>query len=1228
LCGGLGVLSRVFASKNSTVVVEAMMECFIHWSSRVGVFAKNYFRWSHVLVLCVLFFAASHQAFGQNATVVGTVTDPSGAAVANATVSITHAETGRVYHFTSNTDGQYVAPDLPIGHYSIKVEASGFKVAEQKGVVLQVGDRSRFDFEMKVGGASETITVEANAVRVQTDSGEVSNVITGQQLSQIAVNGRGIYQYAALAPGASSQINPQAPNTPVGGDAGVEFNGMRQNHNIYLLDGGEDDDRGGAGGMSIAPSSDAIQEFRQLTSNYSADYGLSSGGTMTMVLKSGTTALHASAWEFNRNDAFDARNFFNPAPNKVTKLRVNVFGFNAGGPVTLGHLYNPDKKKTFFFYNMEWRRYIVGGLTNQTVPPTLVGPGDFAGNVPADLVIKSGPDAGKAIPFSGLHAPCASQLSAAQQAAFGSQPLSTAFNGSCSPNLNAPLSQQPTFAPFNANTLPFVNGNAAALVTAGIFPARTSGTQFVGGNDSPTSLKEEIVRIDHNFTSKFSVFGHFVAEQVSQTFGISQWSGANVPTVGDTFGNPSYSGVIHTTYTISPTLLNEVAFNYNGNRINIIPFPGSGLKSLSLPTGYDSSASRLFPGPNNMTRIPNIDLNGSTNAKFEIASWPWKNKADDYQIRDDVSWTKGTHQLKMGGSWAIYKKVQDLFGTTQGAFGFNGSYTGYDFADLLLGYSNSYNELAVQDHGYWNNVSWAAYVQDNWRVNRRLTLNLGLRWDGVPHTYEANNRMGNLYPSLYNPADAATLNNSGTICSSASDPGCTAASPGLGTSPNPILAGVPIYLNGIGIPGKNGVPKGLVNNHWAAFGPRLGFAYDLNGSGKTVVRGGFGIMYERIQGNDMYNAGPNIPFSLGATVNNALLTTPGSGVLSGTPPPGTLPFPIVPADITGLAVNNYKLPASYQWSLGVQRSLNARSVLSVSYVGNQNRHQNDYVETNLADPSAFPALINGTLKYSAAPGLPFRGFHSIRQAANEANSHYNALQVDLNSQIGRDLQLRAYYTFSRTIDPTSAGNGGGDLGNVQNPYLGWKGDVGPSGYDRTHNAAFNFIYDIPLFRGNQSRFLKSTVVGWQISGIVVVESGLPINITEGGSQGSNGVPNATNRPDLVGKISYPNTVLSGKQKIQYFDPSVFADPAIGAWGNLGHNALRGPGRDNWNLSLFKSFTFSETRGSRLEFRAETFNTWNHTQFNAVSSTKSNSNFGQFTSAFDQRIMQLGAKVYF
>jgi hypothetical protein len=243
-------------------------------------------------------------------------------------------------------------------------------------------------------------------------------------------------------------------------------------------------------------------------------------------------------------------------------------------------------------------------------------------------------------------------------------------------------------------------------------------------------------------------------------------------------------------------------------------------------------------------------------------------------------------------------------------------------------------------------------------------------------------------------------------------------------------------------------------------------------------------------------------------------------------------------------------------------------------------------------------------------------------SANEADTHYNGLQIDLNSQLGRDLQLRAFYTLSRTIDPTTAGSGGGDLGNVSNPYAGWKYDVGPGGYDRTHVAVVNFIYDIPLLRHSSNRLLKSTVGGWQVSGIVTAESGLPINPQLGGKQGGNGLPNATNRPDQTGSVSYPGTVQ------EWFNTAAFAAPALGAWGNSGHNSLRGAGRQNWNLSLFKSFVFSETRGSRFELRFETFNTWNHPQWNNIDNNLTDSRFGQVTSAFDPRIIQLGGKLYF
>jgi hypothetical protein len=1062
----------------------------------------------------------------------------------------------------SNEAGQFVVPDLGIGHYKVKAEVAGFKSFEQNDINLQVGDRLRVDVKLEVGNTKDSVTVEAEAIAVKSESGEVSDVITGKEMTQIATNGRSLYALATLTAGASSNMADLSSPTSIGGDANVSFNGLRENHNLWMIDGGEADDRGGAGGLDIMPSLDSVAEFRTLTSNYSAEYGLSSGGTMSMVVKSGETKFHASAWEFDRNNALDATPFFyNAAGQKPPELRYNIFGFNVGGPVTLGKLYNRNRQKTFFFYNQEWRRQISGDQLNTTVPTSAELGGNFSG-------------------LATLTVPTASQV-----------------NGTIQNQLTGTgLKLGGTF-PGNQIPTSLFNPNAVALLQAGIFPAGNSqgGTQYVGGANQPVYLREEILRIDHRFNDKFAVFGHYMKDDVSQTYGTSLWSGSNTPSVGTVLTNPAYHYVLHATYSITPTILNEVAYNQNGNVINIVP---NGV--YKRPS--DLNIPELFAG-NNDNRIPGVSL--SNYATYDVSSWPWHNKADDYQVRDDLSWVIGSHQLKMGGSWALYKKTQDLFGDTQGSFNFNGLYTGNSVADFLLGYANSYTELAVQDHGQWNNVSPAVYFQDNWHVSSRLTVNLGLRWDGIPHTYEANNRMADFYPNLYNPANAPIF------VAGSNGNAISPNSPGLGTSPNPILAGTEFYLNGIGIAGKNGIPNGMVKNYWTDFGPRLGFAYDVAGDHKTVVRGGFGIMYERIQGNDMYNGGPNQPFSTSVTLNNVGLSNPAAALNTGT----ALVAPITVGSITGLAYSDYKAPASYQFSVGVERELAKNSVLSVSYVGNQNRHQSDERQIDLPNSTSLASLNTlpgGTVPYNLA--LSYPGYSSIMLYENAGNSHYNSLQINLHSQIKRDLTLQFAYTYSKAIDPTT----GGDLYTLSNPY-NRSYDIGPAPLDRTNIALVNFIYDIPLLRNSQKSLLKSVAGGWEVSGIVTMESGLPLFINEGGSTGSNGISGATNRPDLTGSVSYPGTIS------QFFTTSGFSNPAVGQWGNLGKGVVRGPGRDNWNLSLFKSFAFNEARNSRIELRVETFNTWNHTEFQNVSTTFGSGNFGQVTSTWDPRVFQLGGK---
>lgn len=1142
------------------------------------------------------------QGFAQEATIVGTVTDPTGAAVPNASITLTDNDTGVTRTLPTSNDGQYVAPDLPIGHYTVRATASGFKVAEQKNMTLAVGDRLRVDFKLQVGSAQEQVTVEANAVAVQTDTGEQSNVITGQQVTQLATNGRSLYELFSLAPGAVSLQSSKVAFTPVSGDSTVSINGERAGHNLQLIDGGENLDRGGSSG-SVMPSIDSIAEFRNMTSNYSAEYGLASASQISTVIKSGTKQFHAEAWEFFRNDALNARNYFNPAPAKVAELRYDIYGFNLGGKVP-----GANNHPTFFFYNMEWRKEIDGGLLNLPVP-----------------LASEYPDAGGAGSGAILPTTFNGKASIASDPALTVVPAAIQY-------ANCPGGLAPAGvvagSPFPNNTIPdcMISANAKALLTAGgkyggIFPTPTNGAfNFQGGNNAPTNLREEIARVDHTFSPKFSVFGHWISEQVSQTFGTTMWSGDNVPSIGNTFGNPAYSAVVHTTYVISPTLLNEASFNYNGNRIAILPV---GL--VSAPSSF--TFNRLFSGPNADSRIPSINLSGVTGSQY-TANWtPWNNKADDYQLRDDVSWTKGAHQLKLGFSWALYRKGQDAFANTEGNFGFNGFFTNYDFADFLLGYAQSYSEDGNKIHGQWNNVSPAAYVQDNWRVNNRLTLNLGLRWDGIPHTYEANSLSSNFYPNLYSAANAATFDSNGHICSNNSVPACPGGpSPGLVTSTNPTLGGYQFYLNGIGIGGVTaGVPRGLVNNSWNNWGPRLGFAYDLTGQGKTVVRGGFGLMYERIQGNDMYNGAVNPPGDPNPTLNLVSLDNPGLNLTTNNIITAAK-LPVLPLGVTGIATN-YKPPTSSQYSLGVQQAIGPNAVLNVSYVGSQGRHENYYQAVNLPPIGALPAEVAaGALNNE---NVTYLGFGGIRLAEDEANAIYNSLQTSLTGTVHRDLHLQVAYTLARAKDATTSTGSGGDLDNATNPYEGWKYDFGPSVYNRNNVFFTNFVYDLPFFRNNASHLVRSGLGGWELSAIITEESGAPVNLGVSGTTVSSIIGNSGVRPNLSGSISYPKTAA------QWFTGN-FSAPVCATgpdcYGNVGFDAITGPGRNNFDVSFIKNFAFTER--FKAEFRVDGFNIWNHTQFEGnsnlggISNSVGSSNFGAVTSAYDPRELQLSLKLMF
>lgn len=1178
-----------------------------------------------VALLCGLPLLAN----AQQATIIGTVTDPSGAAVPNVSITITNQETGLATHLTTDTAGQYVAPLNRVGHYSISAEAPNFKIAKQNDIVLEVGDRRRVDIQLQVGTTTQEVTVQANPIAVHSDSNDISTVLTSKQIESLQENGQSIYNLVALVPGASANNADIQVPTPMGGDQTISFNGQRIAHALYMIDGGEAADRGGSGAV-VMPSEQSLSEMRVMTSNYSAEYGGASGATTTMVVKSGTNQLHASAWWFGRNDAFNARNYFNPPPGKIQEYRYNLWGFNVGGPVEFHRSSNP---KTFFFYNMEWRRQIQGGgIFGRTVPLAT----DYGGNLsdfPTNLLNKS---------FTQLQAPYVCQVSNNVIAAFNA--AGQALSG-CTGGAPDPTQIQPFVYNGQTNVInpALIDPNAAALLKAGIFPAPTSGDTFSGGPNAPTNVKEEIVRLDHTFNSHYSIFGSWISEQILQTDVPTRWSGANLPTDSDTFGNPSYQAVVHLTDTISPTLLNEVAFNYDGNRINITP---NGVWDLSK-TGF--VPHRYFSGTVNANVLPIVNLGGKTGANFNNNWGAWDNKADDYQIRDDVSWTKGPHQLKFGFSWANFRKLQPLQDSPEGSFTFNGNFTGYDFADFLLGLGSGYSEAPLEDSRQWNSVTWGAYAEDNWRFNRRLTLNLGLRWEGLPHTDEVNGQMSNFYFNLWNAAGAAAAfnlangvatpggvgfaNSSGTqICSGAGIPNasCTGPNPYLATGPNPALNGLLSYDNGLKQTGS------LVRNHWNTVAPRVGLAYDLTGQGKTILRAGVGMFFERIQGNDMYQSGANNLFGGNPSVSNVSLSDPHIGVDQNNANISPATLPVTVNSISMLNPYAYDIPTSYQYSAGIEQQLSSQTVLSVAYVGNAGRHESERTEINMEPFSIVPSLFSGTT-YDGKANLykPYLGYSSINVASNDANSHYNSLQISLRGQF-RNLTVQGAYTAARAFDPTQNNGDGGDFDTVTNPYAGWRYDYGPAQIVRANVFFVDFVYDLPFFRG-ANHFVSSTLGGWSVAGIITAETGVPLNLGVTGANICSAVPNCSVRPSLSGTpIDYPATLThqntgSHLGTIQWLDPANYVitnlpGTSVATFGNLQHDGVWGPGRDNWNLSLFKTFAFTERLHAQI--RADAFNIWNHPQMNAIDTTVGDVNFGMATSAWTQREFQLGAKFTF
>jgi hypothetical protein len=1155
-----------------------------------------------LFILSILFLFACAGAYAQNnSDISGTVTDAEGAVVAGAKVTVT--ETGKGFESTteSNSAGLFNIPGLNLGTYDMKVEAKGFQTQVLRGLQLNISQTLRQDVNLKVGSVTEAVTVSANALTVQADSNVVSTLISSEQISEIATQNRNFAALAALGLGVSSALPDNNTPTSVASNFTISVNGLRQSHNIWLIDGGEADDRGGAGGMSIMPSQDAIAQFEMLASNYPPDYGISSGATISLGLKSGTRNFHGELWEFNRNTVYNANTYFNKQGNQPRqKLNYNIFGFNIGGPVMIPHVYNTSRQKTFFFWNEEWRKIIQGSspAVKNTLPAA-----DF-------------PTAGQALkyvapgyaPTSAILVPSASSVSdpgyAAKLASLGLVPGQ----------------------PFPNNTIPaaLIDPNAVLYLNSGIIPKpNLANDQIVSSANQPINVRDDIVRIDHRITDKWQILGHYMHDSVTQAYAqpMLGWSGADYNTITSTLSNPSNSATIKLTGSITPALLLEVSFNYDGNTINIV-----NSANAQTPSGW--SVNRYFT--NRFNGMPNMHFGAPYNTQENPGSAPWHNAAQDYDPRVDVSYIQGKHTMKFGFGYNRYTKNQQLFGNPTGDTTFGTltggtigttKYSGDSMVDMMLGLVSGYNQSQDLPIRHYVNQTPSVYAMDNWHVTPRLSLQLGLRYDALPSAWERGNNVANFDPALYLSSQAPTY----IAGTSSLDPN----GPGFQT-----VNGQKFYLNGIYIAGQNGAPRGLVKNVYTTLQPRVGFSEDLFGTGKTILRGGIGSFYERLQGNDIYDVAPNVPFSNKPSASAVYFTTPNKSYVTG----ASAALPFGPQGLTTLS-RVFPPPGVAQFSLGVQHEIAPSVVAVVQYVGNVAWHQNIRRNINtypvntpfsIRANSGDPANNSGTNPggHSLANGdfyRTFQGFGGLNQQENTTNGNYNGFQMGVRVQNRWGLSGEVDYTWSHEIDVTSYDDNG-----VSNPF-NLKYDKGSGALDRRQILNANYIYKLPFFTNASSGLVHSLLGGWEIAGTMVIETGtiianqgtgLNINYDPVGLGGG-----YTNRANVNGAIHYI------KSQKHWFDQSVFSAPTP-AWagganqgfGNARKDTVIGPGRVNFTTSLYKSFAIRESM--HFEFRAESFNTFNHTQFNSVGNSFGNGNFGQVTSTWDPRTLELGAKFVF
>jgi Carboxypeptidase regulatory-like domain len=1083
-----------------------------------------------VMVTCLLAFSAI-PALTQTSfgRISGTIGDPGGALVPGVTVTIRNIDTQIARTVVTDAGGFYTATDLPIGNYSVEVNQKGFRPQQRTGLQVVADAHLTVDFNLQLGDVTQSVDVTAVAGEtINTTSGELARVIETKQVNNLALNGRNYIQLMTLVPGAVVTNPDQFSVTTSLSATNQTINGNRSDSNNLTVDGAFNLVAGSNGSLMNNVSAEFIQEVKIQTSNFSAEYGRMSGPAFNVVTRNGTNEFHGAVFEYFRNDLLDARNFF--AASK-TELRFNDFGYDLGGPLR--------RNKLFLFVGEEWKRLRQQQTPQlQTVPTSAQLNGNFAGQPPLFYPGTKTPIPGNNI--SSLITPDGRAIANVYRLMSSE---AEAFN-------NSPVPNNLTLAPAN-----------------------------------PLNFREDIVRLDYSISEKNSLYGRWIQDynQLVDPFGT--FSSSNLPTTPTLRMRPGESFLIAETWLPSPTIVNEARANASWASQHIPPYGDTWERST-----YGFQYPRLYSGGEYGNGIPMVSITNFAN--FQGPNFALMSPTTDMQFSDTLSITRSNHLIK-AGAVVIRDRVDQNgrpFYTGNVSFNTSGNpnTTGNALADALLGNFKSYTEASADPVGFFRFTQPEAFIQDSWKVSSKLSLEIGLRYQYMEPMYTIANNMGNFVPSLYNPAQAVTVTSKGTIV------------PGSGNLYNGLIRagnGVPTNEEGR-VPGSTGplfqqIPAGAPRGLYGSanlFAPRFGFAYAANP--KTVIRGGFGIFYDRPEGNLTFSQLNLPPFLQISEYDNGNLSNPAGGS------PGAAPLGAI------TAINpNLSYTYTDQYSLGLQRELPKGMLLEISYVGNLGRHL-------LREPNInFPNLALVAANPTASPNafVPYLGYSTIQQYLSDSTSNYNALQVYASKRLG-SITATAGYTYSKALGDSSSESD--NLEDWQNRHFNY----GPTSFDRRHAFSGTFVWQLPMLR-NHNPFVRNAAGGWQLSGVIRLQTGQYYTITGSTSTG-------TRRANYIGgPIS-----VSNPGPARWFNTAAFTTAPIGAYGNSGTAIIEGPGLESFDLSLAKHFAITERFD--LKFQGDFFNAPNIVNFSTLNTVATNSNFGTLSAAYPPRNVQLSLKLGF